>query len=628
MNRRAALVLLSLALAAPLGADVLVLNDGRKLSGPVKEKPDGFEITVEGQTLSFGKDEARHFKSPKDFTGDAEKNYEDAKKIYTESVSIEDGKQAEAKMREALPKVTKAREAYAEARDLFPEGHPDLDAALVNVMKLMRLVREKLGSQIASGGVNAPPAAAPPIVKAKESPPPAPVAVDAPKPPPPVEVKPTASAAEAFAILVDPVRRADAGAREGARALFKSTSASDYAMAGYVFLSRDDYEWGLVQDVVDVKGGGAAGSYRGRLIRKSDALQALVQADRRELRLRTAADGTYVTPPGGSESKATDVKISPRTPSTTFLALQEYFKALDLAKIEELPDVEIAEGVKFLSLKTKELRGKGSDVESLTLFVAALASGLIAKNKGTPTKDLEAAFKDLGWEKSEYGAVWGTKAGLAMDDYRKWMASGEYGLAVVQFQNDYKGQTELNVRYALGLLMMLKSLADNRAYNKAAAYLELQARSTPTAQSRDHLVALAKSVRDQTPCMACGGTHKINCNFCKGKTKLNLQCGKCGGSGSINTFNGVKQCLVCKGAGGFKNVDCTKCAVSGKIECKARGCGKAVAAPTFESFAEAYKCGLCRGMGSVLRHAAYPCPECSGIGLILQPKADPTKLLK
>ncbi len=639
MPRRLSVVALAALLTLPAAADVLVLNDGRKLAGSVKDKPDGFEITIDGQMLAFGKDEvSRWIKSPKDLTLDAERQYEEAKRIYSEAVAIEDGRQSEGRMREALPRVTKAREGYAEARDLFPEGYPELDAALVNVMKLMRLVREKLGSQIASGGA---PSVVPAGVKLKETPPPVakpkePTAAplpDAPvKPPPAVEPAPAASAAEAYAILVDPARRADAGLREGARALFRSVAGGggpsvDFAMAGYVFLSRDDYEWGLLQDVVDVKGG-PAGVYKGRLVRRSDVLQVLVQADRRELRIRKAADGTYVSPPGGSESKASEVKLSVGVPSESYKALQEYFKALELAKIEALADLEVAEGVKYLSLKTKELKAKGQDVEALSLFVAGLASALIAKGKGVPTKELEAAFRDLGWEKSEYGAVWGTKAGLAMDDYRKWMASGEYGLAVVQFQNDYKSQGELNVRYALGLLMILKSLADNRAYNRPAAYLELQARTAPTPQSRDHILALAKSVRTATPCVPCGGANQVNCATCKGKIKINVQCGKCGGSGKVNSFNGVITCTGCQGQGTFRNVNCPKCKATGKVECKARGCDKPVKPPTFDSFAEMYKCALCRGMGSVLQHAAYACPECSGIGLILQPRSDPTKLLK
>lgn len=625
---------LALLLPLTLGADVLVLTDGRKLSGSVKEKPDGYEITVEGQTLAFGKEEvARHLKSPKELLADAEKNYEEAKRIYTESVNLTDGKQAEAKMREALPKVTKAREAYAEARDLFPDGYPELDSALVNVMKLMRLVREKLGSQIASGEA---PSAAPPVVKAKESPPPPPPPPTStakpaepvtPEPPKPaVEAKMTASAAEAYAILVDPLRRADPALREGARALFRGEGArNDLSMAGYVFLSRDDYDWGLKKDVLEVKGGT---SYKGRLLKRSDTVHALVMGEGREVRLRKAADGWYVSPPGGSESKAADVKLD-TTSSECYVALQEFFKALDLSKLDSLTDGELAEGVKFLSIRTKSLKAKGEDVEALSLFVAALASWLVAKNKGTSTSELEASFRDLGWEKSEYGAVWGTKAGLAMDDYRKWMASGEFGLAVVQFQNDYKTLPDLNVRYALGLLMILKSLADNRAYNKAAAYLELHSRTTSTARQREHLLALAKSVRDASPCLACGGTSKVNCNVCRGKVKINVQCGKCGGSGKINSLRGIVVCSGCAGQGTFRNVDCPKCKASpGKLDCKARGCDKPVKPPTFESFAEAYKCGLCRGLGSVLRHAAYPCPECSGIGLILQPKADPAKLLK
>ena len=48
------LAILSLAGSTALG-DGIVLADGRKLSGRVVEKPDGFEVTVEGQTVGFTK---------------------------------------------------------------------------------------------------------------------------------------------------------------------------------------------------------------------------------------------------------------------------------------------------------------------------------------------------------------------------------------------------------------------------------------------------------------------------------------------------------------------------------------------------------------------------------------------
>ena len=115
---------------------------------------------------------------------------------------------------------------------------------------------------------------------------------------------------------------------------------------------------------------------------------------------------------------------------------------------------------------------------------------------------------------------------------------------------------------------------------------------------------------------------------CKGGKKVNLECTKCGGSGKVNSFNGVIACSGCMGKGRYNNVDCPKCKASGMTECKGRGCTRAVPKPTFESFAEAYKCPICQGRGSLMRHVAFPCIECSGIGLILQPKADPTKLLK
>src|SRR6187549_1969624 len=155
------LAILSLAVSTALG-DGIILKDGRKLSGKVVEKPDGYEVTVEGQTVGFPKAEVKQWvKSPKEVLGDADKQVEDAKKLYSEAVVMSDEKAAEAKFREALPKVQKAREAYVEARELFPDGFPELDSQLINIMKLMRLVRERFHTQMI--GADAP-------VKAKEAP--------------------------------------------------------------------------------------------------------------------------------------------------------------------------------------------------------------------------------------------------------------------------------------------------------------------------------------------------------------------------------------------------------------------------------------------------------------------------
>lgn len=631
--RRATFTLALLALAGSSArGDGIILSDGRKLSGRVVEKPDGYEITVEGQTVGFPKNEVKQwFKSPKEVLGDAEAQVADAKKLYSEAVIMSDEKAAEAKFREALPKVQKAREAYVEARELFPEGYPDLDNQLVNVMKLMRLVRERFHSQVASS--DAP-------VKVKEAPP-KPV-IQAPKPDAPLTPTatpvtapaPTGTLRDALALLTDPAQRSDGIRRAQAAQVLHQASETrsaltDIATAGWLFLSKSDVEWGLASETLVVRGPSGESKFSGHLEKRSDAVSILTLADHREVRVRTTPDGgKYVTPPGSSEFKASEVKLVTDQKSEPLDALQAFFKALDADKLQSLDDKETSDAIKALALKVKELHGKGHAVEALSLFVAGVASALIEKDKGKPTPEIEAAFKDLGFEKSEFGAVWGHKEGLAMDDYRKWLASGEYAMGILQFYNDYRNLPDVGPHYAMGLLLLFKALSENRNYQRAAAYLDQSASSFASTTVRDHFQALAKSIREDAPCNVCGGTHKVNCSACKGKKKVNLECTKCGGSGKINSFNGLKTCPGCNGAGRYNNIDCPKCKATGKTECKARGCTHEVPKPTFESFAEAFKCPACQGRGSLMLHVAFPCAECSGIGLILQPRADPTKLLK
>jgi tetratricopeptide (TPR) repeat protein len=626
MNRiRLPAVLILLALAvSPARGDGLQLADGRMLSGRVVEKPDAYEVTVDGQTLTFAKEDVKRWvKSPKDVIGDADQQFEEAKKIFQEALQIADGKAAETRFRDALPKVQKARDAYAEARDLFPGGYPEIDAQLVNIMKLMRMVRDRMGSQFAGS-------AAPPTVNAKDAPAPVRPSVKvAPAPAPEPAPAAASTIAQAFAVLVDPAKRTDAARRRSAREAFAKVAAApgplrDLATAARILLSREEEEWGLCLDVVTVQGAGIAGTYEGRLDPRSETISVLLMADGRELRLRKEADGVYVTPPAGKESKATECRIEADRPGPALAAFQSAFAGLEPAALEAVGD-GLASGVVSLARATKELRGK-ADVEPLQLLAAGMASSLVARNGGEPVPALEPAFKDLGFEKSDAGSVWGDKASLAMDDYRKWIQAGEYGLAIVQFHNDYRSVQDLRVHYAMGLLYLFRALAENRNYTKAAGHFEGASRSIQGA-AKDHFLAMAKSIRAESPCASCGGTHKINCSACKGKGKVNFLCGGCGGSGKVNTFNGVKACKVCAGKGRYVNEPCPKCKTTGKADCKARGCDRPVPKPTFESFAEAYKCQSCRGQGSLLKHVALSCDDCSGVGLILQPKADPAKLL-
>src|SRR5205814_10130565 len=124
-------------------------------------------------------------------------------------------------------------------------------------------------------------------------------------------VAPVASVSmqQALLVMIDPDKRADTAQRLSAAAQFSKTSASggalaDVATAGWLFLSKSDVEWGLSSDAVVVKGPSGESTYKGRLDKRSDTVSVLILADRKEVRIRTAGDGKFITPPGASEFKA------------------------------------------------------------------------------------------------------------------------------------------------------------------------------------------------------------------------------------------------------------------------------------------------------------------------------------
>ncbi|HYF00804.1 MAG TPA: hypothetical protein VEJ18_17920, partial [Planctomycetota bacterium] len=144
-----------------LRADVLVLKDGRKIPGKVVEKPGHYELTDEGGLKTFLREEVEKvLASPKDLLDGVDAGFEEAKKEFTEAVDLKDAARQTALLKQAIAKVTRVREAYAAARELFPEDkYADLDLKLVQVMQLMRLLRERVGSEVARS--LAPPAPAP-----------------------------------------------------------------------------------------------------------------------------------------------------------------------------------------------------------------------------------------------------------------------------------------------------------------------------------------------------------------------------------------------------------------------------------------------------------------------------------
>jgi len=218
-------LLAAVLLAGALSADVVVLKDGRRFGGKVVEKGSAYEVTTDAGLRTFLKDEVEKvLTAPSEVLGDSEKLVDEAKKDYQDALGIADAAAQSAKLKEAIAKLTKAREAYATARELFWEDkYSDLDQKLVQIMQLMRLLRERVGSEIAGR----PPVPAPPK-------------------PTPVEPAPTPALETAFKTLVDAAQRADGSKREAAVATFRAERAtSDLAAAAAAFLSRRDADWKL-----------------------------------------------------------------------------------------------------------------------------------------------------------------------------------------------------------------------------------------------------------------------------------------------------------------------------------------------------------------------------------------------
>lgn len=230
---------LAILLSGTLAADVLVLKDGNKVGGRIVDKVDRYEITTDQGLRSYLKEEVeRVVTSPKELLGDSDRLFEEAKQEYQAALAIADPAQQSGKLKDALAKVKTVRETLAAARDLFPDDKgAEIDQKLVQVMQLMRLLRERVGSEVAT---RRPGPARPAMINGPAAP--AAAAV-------PASASPQALSV-AFSALLDPARRADPVARVVARETFRTQRAHfpeayDLATAAMLFLSRPEADWRL-----------------------------------------------------------------------------------------------------------------------------------------------------------------------------------------------------------------------------------------------------------------------------------------------------------------------------------------------------------------------------------------------
>jgi hypothetical protein len=211
-------------LSGALSADVVLLKDGARVSGRVTDKGLHYEVALEGGGLrTYLKDEVeRVVNSPKEFLGDSERLYEEAKRDYSQALEIASPEERNARLKEAITKVQSVRQTISQTRELFPEDkYAELDLRLMQVMQLLRLLRERVGSEYARRD-----------------------------PVPERRAVPTVSLTDALGTLLDPVRRADLKARLAARDAFQAERGRypeiyELATAAMLYLSRSDADWKL-----------------------------------------------------------------------------------------------------------------------------------------------------------------------------------------------------------------------------------------------------------------------------------------------------------------------------------------------------------------------------------------------
>lgn len=529
-----------LLLCSVLSADVVVLKDGSKVPGRVIEKGDHVEVTTEAGLRTYLKDEVeRILKDPKELLGDADAVYESAKKDFEAALALPPSDQ-QARIKEAIAKVGKAREAYAGAIDLFPEDDA-LGRKLMLVMQLMRLCRDRLGSEFARrpgpvGGVR------PSVVNTM-----------------PLE--------EAFSVLFDPAKRADAARRGAARDAFRVHRANspeiyEIATAAMLFLGRSDEEWQL----------------------RGSALKALQEYFARAW----LKEPLKMTPAAHQEAAGYLVDRIASLRKADAAAAVEPIALFGVGHVGHAPSGAEADRVARL-LGLQVLNGIAGTPEG---HVVRDLNGWIAGG------DFDLAV--LAWVK-EYRAV---------------------DTAVTRFVWSY---ALLRTVQAKKRGFERPAAAFNTVQATSAALREHVAAMVKSIKAAG--VCSTCAGEGKLRCTNCFGKKEIryNCAKCKGAGKVMPPGAGLGGPGGRGGLIEPIQCYPCRGRGFDRLLKCEKCK-DGYNEC--RQCDrKQHSPPEMEDICELKGCEGCDGRGYVFRRILWACKSCMGVGQRLVPKADPTKLL-
>jgi len=222
-----------------------------------------------------------------------------------------------------------------------------------------------------------------------------------------------------------------------------------------------------------------------------------------------------------------------------------------------------------------------------------------------------------GFRQSSDGRIWGD--GDALLHYRFSRSSGEEVSA-----EGLTASSSFGVRYAAMILQIRKTMERGAGFE--ATYNDIQTHTGSSAPpgAEAHLKALKLSFRNAVRCKECK-EGRIRCTGCDGKTRVDLPCQLCQGSGrtmapgAVDGARVTQKCRNCDGKKVFKDVGCPTCSRSGYLPCTACagrpwrdvGCGNVACRAGWTP------CASCGRKGRV----DAPCPDCNGTGRVTAPGA-------
>ncbi len=586
---------LSIALLLPalLAADVVVLKDGgAKVAGRVVDKGGHWEVTTEQGLRTFLKDEVeRVITSPDEFIVEAPGLYESAKADFLKITAPDAPKMQNEAVKAAVEKLAKARELYANTRELFPEDkHAVLDTKLVQVMQLTRMLRDRMGSEIAKG-----PAA--PVVTAKPTT----------APPPPAATPPLQAA---FAVLVDPAKRADPATRRAARDAFLAHRASapgiyDLATAAALYLSKPEPAGPGLQDYF-------AKLKEPLTLTPAQHLElANGLAGKKDVEVFALGHLGHVAagPDAEKAAKALNFAVQAGVAGTleghAVRDMTRWVRAGDYelanrAYVSEhrstadTPAVRFVWGFALLELAT--LKQKGYERAATALSGLKATDPAVDAHAGALVRSLKAA----------------TPCQSCLGD--GWLrCTNCHGQKVIYIICKVCNGTRIKGKGFFCNPCKFTGIAAKLVCNKCKnGYFDCPKCKLPD-------------------CKTCSGAGRTPCKTCEGLKIIKKTCAVCSGSGL--SAGGVPAggkpedifCQNCKGSGTEKITKCASCQGAGFDDCS--GCEPMRKPPAVEDVCAVAECAVCEGRGTPFKGAAYPCRSCSGLGLKLTPKLEPAKVL-